>query len=434
MTAPAEHDERRVQERVTVSSVPISRESRVAVDGAVDVEAAWLDRLVVAACEMPVADGRDGGRRVPGPRARRDLPGLRRRRVPRSAAPDRRRRRRRRDVASPAPVEQQLFKYVPEGEERRGVGHGSDAPLPGLRVRARARRRATGSTLHLASRRPAARGRRLADDARRPARGARDGPWSRPRARPREGDRRRARAPRAELAHGAGREAREPRPDRRRRRARAQQPAHVDRRVHRLADPQAGARRGDPDSLERLRRIGESASRILRFTRDLVAYARPSSEVPVPVVAPQRHRAGARVLRARARASTARRSSAASPTALPPVRGMPEQLAQVFVNLFTNACHAMPADGGQLVGLERARRTTACASSSSSRTTATASRSSTSAQIFAPFFTTKVDGRGTGLGLSIVQEHHGQPQRRDPRRAHGRRRRALRAAVSRSQV
>src|SRR4051794_25642744 len=44
-------------ERVTVSSVPISRESRVSVGNAVDVEAAWLDRLVVAACEMPVAEG-----------------------------------------------------------------------------------------------------------------------------------------------------------------------------------------------------------------------------------------------------------------------------------------------------------------------------------------------------------------------------------------
>jgi len=41
-------------ERVTVSSVPISRESVVSVNSTVDVEAAWLDRLVVAACEMPV--------------------------------------------------------------------------------------------------------------------------------------------------------------------------------------------------------------------------------------------------------------------------------------------------------------------------------------------------------------------------------------------
>src|SRR6186997_3457087 len=45
------------QERVTVSSVPISRESRVSKTEGVDVEAAWLDRLVVAACEMPVGDG-----------------------------------------------------------------------------------------------------------------------------------------------------------------------------------------------------------------------------------------------------------------------------------------------------------------------------------------------------------------------------------------
>src|SRR5690349_22636149 len=43
-------------ERVTVSSVPISRQSRVAI-ASLEVEAAWLDRLVVAACEMPVASG-----------------------------------------------------------------------------------------------------------------------------------------------------------------------------------------------------------------------------------------------------------------------------------------------------------------------------------------------------------------------------------------
>ena len=34
-------------DRVTVSSVPISRQSVVSMSGAVDVEAAWLDRLVV---------------------------------------------------------------------------------------------------------------------------------------------------------------------------------------------------------------------------------------------------------------------------------------------------------------------------------------------------------------------------------------------------
>ena len=78
-------------------------------------------------------------------------------------------------------------------------------------------------------------------------------------------------------------EAREPRSDRGGRRSRAEQPAHVDRRVHRLARCARSDRKAIPTASERLRRIGESAGRILRFTRDLVAYARPSSEVPVPV-------------------------------------------------------------------------------------------------------------------------------------------------------
>src|SRR6185503_10211689 len=37
------------------------------------------------------------------------------------------------------------------------------------------------------------------------------------------------------------------------------------------------------DDLERLRRIEEAASRILKFSRDLVAYSKPSAEVPGPV-------------------------------------------------------------------------------------------------------------------------------------------------------
>jgi signal transduction histidine kinase len=45
----------------------------------------------------------------------------------------------------------------------------------------------------------------------------------------------------------------------------------------RLPEPEA------TDDLERLRRIQEAAGRILRFSRDLVAYARPSNEIPGPV-------------------------------------------------------------------------------------------------------------------------------------------------------
>ena len=138
------------------------------------------------------------------------------------------------------------------------------------------RRSRTGSTLHVASRR----GRSSSDDdvarsmhVARP-RGARDGRAASRFARSARARRRtRASCARLERAHGAGREARDARADRGRRRPRAEQPAHVDRRVHRLPHPQGAGPPGDrrPDDVERLRRISESANRMLRFTRDLVA-------------------------------------------------------------------------------------------------------------------------------------------------------------------
>ncbi|MCL2451164.1 MAG: hypothetical protein FWD17_19640, partial [Polyangiaceae bacterium] len=51
--------------------------------------------------------------------------------------------------------------------------------------------------------------------------------------------------------------------------------------IRRASEP-AGIR--GSDDVERLRRIHESAHRMLRFTRDLVSYTRPSSETPGPVV------------------------------------------------------------------------------------------------------------------------------------------------------
>lgn len=155
----------------------------------------------------------------------------------------------------------------------------------------------------------------------------------------------------------------------------------------------------DPQDTERLSRISESATRMLRFTRDLVTYARPSAEVAVPVsmhhvldqaVAFCEH------LVAEVNASVERQYAGT----LPPVAGKPEQLAQVFVNLITNACHAVPKQGGlltiktELIGT-RVRITVA--------DNGHGIASEHLGQIFTPFFTTKTDGRGTGLGLSIVR-------------------------------
>ncbi|MEO8902426.1 MAG: ATP-binding protein [Polyangiaceae bacterium] len=155
------------------------------------------------------------------------------------------------------------------------------------------------------------------------------------------------------------------------------------------------------DDLERLRRIGEAAARILNFSRDLVAYARPSADIPgtVPVqdvvekalIFCEHELKGSKIY--------VRREFDAR---LPPVRGMAGQLTQVFVNLFTNAAHAMPADGGEV----RIHMHTNVA-----QHTLTVEVSDTGVgideqdmpQIFEPFFTTKSEGRGTGLGLSIVR-------------------------------
>lgn len=166
--------------------------------------------------------------------------------------------------------------------------------------------------------------------------------------------------------------------------------------------------RGDADDVERLARIGEAAERILKFSRDLVAYARPTGEIPGPVFLFEvvdkalvfcehlfvEHQV---VVESRVGHSLA------------PVRGISGQLIQVFVNLFTNAAHAMSERGGVL-------RVSAVQESEDMRVEVVDEGvgidEAALAQIFEPFFTTKTDGRGTGLGLSIVRDivtsHGGQ--------------------------
>jgi two-component system NtrC family sensor kinase len=87
---------------------------------------------------------------------------------------------------------------------------------------------------------------------------------------------------------------------------------------------------------------------------------------------------------------------------LPTIAGIPGQLTQVFVNLFTNAAHAMGEAGGLL---RIAVREADAGQSLRIEVSDTGSGIPAEAmpQIFEPFFTTKSDGRGTGLGLSIVR-------------------------------
>ena len=101
----------------------------------------------------------------------------------------------------------------------------------------------------------------------------------------------------------------------------------------------------------------------------------------------------------------------------------PTKIEQVFINLITNACHAMPA-GGTLTVTTRERVMTPAESPQHDtgdrsgirfrsgepvlaieiRDTGTGVPPEKLSRIFEPFYTTKSTGKGTGLGLSVTQK------------------------------
>jgi two-component system NtrC family sensor kinase len=158
----------------------------------------------------------------------------------------------------------------------------------------------------------------------------------------------------------------------------------------------------DAEDVERLRRIHESANRMLRFTRELVTYVRPSTGVAGDVVLHEAIDLAVAFCEHVLAASSVhvdRRYSAD----MPAMRGANEQLVQVFINLLTNACQAA-ADGGGRVVIGTSHNPEA------SRPVVVEVEDNGGgiapehiAHVFAPFFTTKAHKNGTGLGLSIVK-------------------------------
>jgi two-component system NtrC family sensor kinase len=175
--------------------------------------------------------------------------------------------------------------------------------------------------------------------------------------------------------------------------------AYSDYLIRKVVDGRAA---NDPEDLERLRRISESANRMLRFTRELVGYARPSNgavgTVGVHRVIDQAIAFCEHVL-SEARVVVERRYVVEALQ----VQGVAEQLVQVFVNLLTNACQAAPESGGRILV------TTGYQDGPGARAFITVEDNGSGIapenlqHMFVPFFTTKRETHGTGLGLSIIK-------------------------------
>lgn len=162
-----------------------------------------------------------------------------------------------------------------------------------------------------------------------------------------------------------------------------------------------------PD-LEKLKRIHQNTERILRFTRDLVTYARPSGISTKPV---SLHEALDQSI------VFCEHVAAEHGTAV--VRNYVDgelivlcdkgQLHQVFINLITNACHAVPEGAGRIEIQTRIQERSAHVLLADNGPGIPAELQK---RVFEPFFSTKGEGKGTGLGLSIVknivEQHRGE--------------------------
>ncbi len=165
---------------------------------------------------------------------------------------------------------------------------------------------------------------------------------------------------------------------------------------------------GEPSDIEKMRRIGASAQRILRFSRDLVQYARPSKKEQESVDLAQVVRQSVSICEHLVERGGIALTIDVDPE-LPVVQAVAGQIEQVLINLITNAVHAVESGGHVIV---RAVPSGPAAVMLEVGDSGPGVPPDDQERIFEPFFTTKPDGKGTGLGLpivrNIVEEHRGQ--------------------------
>jgi two-component system sensor kinase FixL len=163
----------------------------------------------------------------------------------------------------------------------------------------------------------------------------------------------------------------------------------------------------DAATAERARIIAEQVQRVSKLIRGLLDLARPRAPLRVPVELPKVIEEALAFLEerlARAGIAVERRFEP-----VPALRGDPERLQQLFLNLFLNAADAMPAGGRLRVGVAPLGEEEVELRIGD---TGIGMDAETRERLFDPFYTTKPRGAGTGLGLAvsrgIVVDHGGR--------------------------
>lgn len=158
----------------------------------------------------------------------------------------------------------------------------------------------------------------------------------------------------------------------------------------------------DDKAREMVQKLIEEARRIDTLAQNLMSYAKPSKEEMFPldlraVVIDSLSFTNYEISRARVTVETRLDEE------LSPIRGIRDQVQQVFINILSNASHACAEKGGGRITIEARNRDDANVEVRVSDT-GRGILPQHMDRLFDPFFTTKPEGKGTGLGLLIVKE------------------------------
>lgn len=174
-------------------------------------------------------------------------------------------------------------------------------------------------------------------------------------------------------------------------------------------------RAGSPEATgEYPRHIIREGERISEIVRNLLSFARPGQQDPQPVTVADILDNALALMSGQLRKRGVELQDDLADD-LPLVLARDRQIQQVFMNLISNAMHALEDRPGEQP--RRLRISAEVIPGSGMLTVRFADNGAglgqdQAARVFEPFFTTKAAGRGTGLGLSvshrIVQEHGGR--------------------------